>query len=135
METLFVCVGNVGRSQMAEAFYRRMSKGGDVASAGTKGEMFAGIPLKNFAGKTVRVMDEIGYDISMNVPKKLTRSMVDNVDRVIVMAEKDTWPDYLKESHKVIFWDVPDAKGTSVQFHRNRRDQIRELVKELVASN
>ena len=34
MKVLFVCKGNVGRSQMAEAFYEKYSKNKNVKSAG-----------------------------------------------------------------------------------------------------
>jgi protein-tyrosine-phosphatase len=36
MKVLFICKGNVGRSQMAEAFYNKLSKNEEVFSTGAK---------------------------------------------------------------------------------------------------
>jgi hypothetical protein len=66
---LFVCVGNTGRSQMAEAFANHLGRGKITAiSAGT-------IPAKEVNPTVVEAMLKKGIDISMNKPKKLTAEM------------------------------------------------------------
>lgn len=54
---LFLCTGNSARSQMAEAFLRRMGKGQFEAFS-------AGLEPKGLNPFTVRVMEEIGFDMS-----------------------------------------------------------------------
>ncbi len=54
---LFVCVENAGRSQMAEAFFRKYaSKKFNVISAGT-------IPSTQLNPLVVKVMKEIGINL------------------------------------------------------------------------
>ena len=54
---LFVCVENAGRSQMAEAFFKKYAKNSfNVISAGTD-------PSPNLNPVVVSVMNEIGIDL------------------------------------------------------------------------
>ena len=54
---LFVCVENAGRSQMAEAFFRKFaSKRFNVSSAGT-------LPSTHLNPIVIHVMKEIGIDM------------------------------------------------------------------------
>jgi len=79
-KVLFVCVHNSGRSQMAEAFFNRYAKGKAIAeSAGTE-------PANVVDPKVVRVMKEIGIDISGKQPRRLTVEMLAGVDRVVTMG-------------------------------------------------
>jgi arsenate reductase len=62
---LVLCTGNSARSQMAEAFLRKYKgESFDIASAGTE-------PKPQVHPLAVRVMDEIGIDISDERPKDL----------------------------------------------------------------
>jgi arsenate reductase len=51
----FICIGNAGRSQMAQAFYERL--GGQARSAGSR-------PQKELHPAVVEVMGEIGVDLT-----------------------------------------------------------------------
>lgn len=53
-------------------------------------------------------------------------------DKIIVMAEKETWPDYLKKSDKVIFWEIEDMCGQSLDKFRQARNQIKSRVEDLI---
>ncbi|MBI2127933.1 MAG: arsenate reductase ArsC, partial [Nitrosarchaeum sp.] len=64
---LFVCVENAGRSQMAEAFFRKyMPKGFEAISAGTK-------PSTHVNPIVLQVMKEIGIDIENQTPKHISQ--------------------------------------------------------------
>ena len=77
---LFVCVGNSGRSQMAEAFFNQLANGKARAiSAGTK-------PAANVEPTVVKVMKEVGIDVSGNKPKPLTPEMIDQANLVVTMG-------------------------------------------------
>lgn len=67
MKVLFVCRGNVGRSQMAAEFYNDL-KPGDAASAGTTVDL-PGQKLKHRSGanEVVSAMREKGLDVGENL--------------------------------------------------------------------
>ena len=58
--------------------------------------------------------------------------MVDDADKVIVMADKDTLPDYLLANEKVGFWDLLDTLEASYEFVLAVKEQIKQRVHELV---
>ena len=59
LRVLFVCVSNSARSQMAEAFMNRLGNGDFSAES-------AGIKPGKLNPLVVKVMNDIGYDISNN---------------------------------------------------------------------
>ena len=72
MKVLFLCTANSCRSQMAEGMLR--AAGGSVVEVCS-----AGTSLKPLHPYAVRVMKEIGIDISGRRPKKLTVASALNV--------------------------------------------------------
>lgn len=135
MKVLFICKANVGRSQIATAFFNQLSKTHTAFSAGTNVNE-NNKPLFNQVTKegelSVKCMAGAGIDLSKTTRKQLTPEMVKEADKIIVMTEKENWPEYLRNSPKVIIWQVEDAKGMSYEFHCRIRDQIKKLVEELV---
>lgn len=132
---LFVCRANIGRSQIAEVLARReLAPDFATASAGTytlgrDGESREGLTIGSFGdavGPLLEVCLEEGFDISNSRIKQLTSGMVDNSDIVVSMAEIDTEPAYLKESPKLIRWNIVDPKGMSTDDTR----EIKNLIKE-----
>lgn len=137
MKILFVCRGNVGRSQIAEGIFNNLCKGKHTAtSAGTvvvqDGADMEGQKVKDRDMQIVVVMQEIGIDISQNVRNQLKPEYIQEADKAIVMAEIETIPDYLKESEKAIFWEVADIKDQSLEFARNVRNKIELMVSDFV---
>ena len=61
-KVLFLCTGNSARSQMAEAFLRKYGEGQFEAFS-------AGLEPKELNPLTVRVMEEIGFDMSGHYSK------------------------------------------------------------------
>src|SRR4051812_22630130 len=100
MNILFVCSGNVGRSQMAMEYFKRFD-GGKTASAGTRvtveGEAIGG---REDAHTVLEVMREDGIEMSSNIRTTLTPAMIEDFDTIIVMAEPDRTPGWLKNSLK-----------------------------------
>ena len=67
--------------------------------------------------------------ISKNIRKQITKEMIDSFDKIIlVMDNRDLIPDYLVDNPKVIRWDVLDPKGQSLEFTRQIKDQIKDLI-------
>lgn len=133
MKILFVCKGNVGRSQMAEALYKIYGKGDHkVSSAGIK---LSGPeqPLKELplGFNVTDVIKEEGLDITEFVRKQLTPEMVKDADKVVLLLEEgDMLPDFLQNNPKIVRWSVPDPKGTDLENHRKVKDQIKALILE-----
>lgn len=65
---LFLCTGNSARSQMAEAFLRRFAPHAFDACS-------AGLEPKGMHPLTVRVMEEVGIDMSLHRSKPLSEYM------------------------------------------------------------
>ncbi len=132
MKVLFVCWGNSGRSQFAEAFFEKLSSRHQVKSAGTNADE----RTKHFGTDHVPdivadVMNEVGVDMSAKRRKQLTKEMADEADIIIGIIDTQFLPDYILKSPKFRHWDIPDPKGTDAAFHRKVRDQVKKEVEKL----
>jgi arsenate reductase (thioredoxin) len=124
---LFVCVENAGRSQMAEAFFRKHAPGGyTTVSGGTR-------PLGEINPLVVEVMKEIGIDISKQKSKMLTEDMIRNTAVRVNMGcmDKEACPALF--IHNLIEWGIEDPKGKSIDEVREIRDDIEQRVRQLAA--
>ncbi len=122
---LFVCVGNSGRSQMAEGFFNHLANGKARAiSAGTK-------PASAVDPKTIEVMREVGIDISAARPKALIMEMLDQASRVVTMGcgAEGVCPTSFVETED---WQLEDPKGKPIEDVRRIRDQIKTRVLRLL---
>jgi arsenate reductase len=119
---LFVCIGNAGRSQMAQALYERA--GGTARSAGTQ-------PSPAIHPEVVEVMAEVGIDLEGREPHKLSREDVEWADLVVTMGCGDACP--VLPGKRYLDWDLQDPAGMPVEVVRTIRDRIAGLVDELPA--
>ena len=125
---LFVCVENAGRSQMAEAFFKKYASNEfDVISAGT-------IPSTRLNATVIQAMKEIGIDINDQKPKLLSNSMIETSPKIINMGcmDKDACPALFVKD--VLDWNISDPKGKSLEDVREIRDQIKSNVIGLIES-
>ena len=139
MKILFVCYANVGRSQVAQACFTTLSQH-DSDSAGIAVNEL--IVLRNLPSRKLKdVVDqrpveyirrEFGLDVAERERQQLVPAMLDAADRVIVIAEKARWPDYLQEGGKVVFWDIPDAVGQPDEITYDIFRQVQHRVERLV---
>jgi arsenate reductase len=122
---LFVCIGNSGRSQMAEAFFNRLAKGKARAlSAGTD-------PADVLNPTVVEAMREVGIDIGGNRPKALTPKMLEQADRAITMGceVEGVCP---ATSIKTEDWALEDPGGKPLKEVREIRGRIMARVKKML---
>ncbi|MGK2896809.1 MAG: low molecular weight phosphatase family protein [Candidatus Saccharimonadales bacterium] len=131
MNYLFICNGNVARSQEAEAFFnaKKTSEADTAQSAGINVKL--GKPIDPLV---VGVMNEIGYDVSGAVRKFVDEDMVADSDKIISFKPVEELPDYLQSRKDDIeLWEVPDPQHQDVEFHRKVRDDIAAHVLALVS--
>lgn len=130
-KVLFLCTGNSARSQMAEAFLRKL--------AGEKYEAHsAGMQPKGLHPMTVQVMQEVGIDVS-GQRSKSTREYMGRMifdDAVIVCRKaEDDCPIInadAKRIHRWLFEDPVRAEGSDEEKlarFREVRDQIEGRIK------
>lgn len=122
MNVLFVCVQNAGRSQLAEALFRRKVHGAhDARSAGSE-------PALRVHENVAAVMPELAD----RVPRRLERSDAEWADVIVTMGCGDACP-YIP-GKRYVDWDLEDPAGKSVEETRRIRDVIENRVDALAAS-
>ena len=132
MNILFVCQANVGRSQAAMEIYRQ--KGGMAQSAGTKVDT-PGATLAERPGafNIVEIMKEdFGINMINNIRTQITEDIVDGFDKIVVMAEHDTVPEWLSKDTRAEFWTVNDPKGQDIDTTRRIVHEIEAKVNQLI---
>ncbi len=134
MNVLFVCEGNINRSQMAAAMFRALVPKATVTTAGVYAAN-AGKILSDVSIEQIEAMKEIGFDIGGYPITQLTPDMLDTVDTVVLMGPVPGGPipEYLLQSPKLIKWAVPDPGYGQISV-KDARDMIVVLVKKLAES-
>jgi arsenate reductase len=124
---LFICVGNMCRSPMAEGLARRF--GGDVLEVHSAGTNPTGVVSED----AVEIMREIKIDITGVRSKGLDEVPVAEMDLVVSMAPRPARllvpPGY---RGRTVDWKVEDPVGKSLGVFRRVRGRIELLVRGLV---
>jgi arsenate reductase len=124
MNVLFVCVQNAGRSQIAEALFRRAVDGRHQArSAGSR-------PAGHVHPEVVDVMRELGIELADRAPHRLERADLEWADLVVTMGCGDECP--VIPGKRYVAWDLPDPAGRPLSEVRGVRDEIGRRVGTLV---
>jgi protein-tyrosine-phosphatase len=125
LRVLFVCVENAGRSQIAEGFFREYANKFEVTSAGTE-------PKSELNPTVVKVMNEVGIDITNQKPKLLSNKMIQDSFRTINLGcmNKESCPSLFVND--VLDWNITDPKGKTIEEVRRIRDQIKFEVLSLI---
>ncbi len=126
MRILVLCTGNSSRSQMAEGILKQIDSSLEVFSAGTN-------PVSKVSSKAIKVMREVGIDISGNTPKHVDQFIDQSFNYVITVCDhtKETCPIFSgKVDHRLHmgFEDPAEVKGSAsevLSVYRKVRDDIR----------
>jgi arsenate reductase (thioredoxin) len=124
---LVLCTGNSCRSQMAEAFLRKLDSSLEVFSAGTQ-------PAQQVHPLAIQVMKEVGIDLTQAKPKNIDQFIAQPFDIVLTVCDnaRESCPVFtgkVKQRHHLGFEDPAVAKGSERQIldkFREVRDEIRE---------
>jgi arsenate reductase (thioredoxin) len=123
-KVLFVCVGNQGRSVMAERLFRRAAgRRHEARSAGSN-------PGMAVHPHVLEALAEIGIDAREHTPRKLDDEAVEWPD-VVVATCHDACP--VIPGKRYVSWQVPDPKREPLERVREIRGEIARLVDELLA--
>ena len=130
---LFLCVQNSARSQMAEAWARKLLPPSiRVWSAGSQ-------PAEKVNPMAVRVMQEVGVDMSSQRPKRISDVPLADVDTVITLCSEEVCvglPSDLKQEAWVLH-DPAAATGSEPEVEaafRRVRDELHDRIERLLKS-
>jgi len=125
MNILFVCKHNRFRSQVADAYFRKINKNKSIKSYS------AGIFIgTNIAKTTKKVGKKLGIKIS-GKPKGISEKLLKKIDLIVIVA--DDIPEQLFEGKvkKIMVWKIRDtSQSDSVGVEEISR-QIMKKVEEL----
>jgi arsenate reductase len=116
----FVCIGNAGRSQMAQALYER--RGGEARSAGSH-------PETALHATVVEALAEVGIEVSGRKPKAISDDDLRWAEVVVTMGCGDACP--VLPGKEYVDWNLPDPFAMSLDEVRLLRDEIDRRVAEL----
>ena len=127
---LFLCTGNSARSQMAEAFLRKYAEDRFEAHS-------AGLEPKGLNPLTIRVMEEVGIDLSGQTSKSvevyLGKTLFQYLVTVCDDADKNcptVWPGVSTRLHWS-FQDPASVEGTEAEKLAKFRE-VRDLIDQKI---
>tara|TARA_B100000073_G_scaffold73663_1_gene55263 strand:+ start:903 stop:1322 length:420 start_codon:yes stop_codon:yes gene_type:complete len=138
MNILFLCVGNSGRSQIAEALAKDMLPYTfDIRSAGS-------IPADKVHKDAIQAMSDVGIDISKKTTQSIDsieKSFISSLDYVITLCAEEVCP-VVPEATKILHWpneDPDNDKYSDIQsknaFIKTREDIFNLLKKFIIEEN
>ncbi len=132
---LFVCAQNVGRSQTAAALFNKYKHDAEshAGSAGTRvekpGETIAERTVYSDGAKNVVAsLNEEGIDITGSTRTQIEPEMLDQYDKVIVMAEPESIPDWLSAAPNYEYWHIEDPRYKGLEETKKTQDLIKTKV-------
>lgn len=129
MKILFLCMANSARSQMAEGLARFLWKGrAEIESAGANASH-----VNSYA---IKVLQEIGIDISGQFSKSIQDIDLNSVDLIITLCDRDICPTAPARIRK-LHWPIEDPtlyglyEEQRLASFRKTRDNIRARLEKL----
>jgi arsenate reductase (thioredoxin) len=120
---LFVCIGNQGRSVMAERLFR------EAAPAAHQARSAGAAPGAEVHPVAVEALAELGIDASDHVPRQLDDELVAWAD-IIIAACDGACP--VVPGKRYENWHLPDPMGRPIAEVRVIRDDIKRRVDTLL---
>ncbi|HEX6791718.1 MAG TPA: arsenate reductase ArsC [Candidatus Krumholzibacteria bacterium] len=124
---LFVCIGNMCRSPMAEGMARAL--GSDLIEAYSAGTNPTGVVSED----AIEIMKEVKIDLSALRSKGLNEVPVADMDIVVSMAPRNAMSIVPRGFRgRTIDWRVEDPVGKSLNVFRRVRGELDVLVRQLI---
>jgi arsenate reductase (thioredoxin) len=123
VNVLFVCVGNQGRSVMAQHLFERAA--GGTHAARSAGAAPGDVPHP----EVVEALRELGIDASGHVPHKLDDADLEWADVAVSVCAHDLCP--ATPGVRQLSWAIEDPIGLPLQQVRPIRDEIERRVERL----
>lgn len=125
-KVIFICRGNLIRSQICKALYNHMSKDSSFAeSYGTDVEADGNDKkkLKDFdhLSNLVKIMKNHGMDISEEIPKQLIEESIKNASKIIYMGRRKNIPDWMSKYNYEYWEDCLNEIEKNKDFNLNIR--------------
>ncbi len=129
---LFVCRGNMERSQMAQGYYNHISGTQNATSAGV-------IDISDWYPRppdsTIAIMKDEGIDISKHFVKQIKPEMLLGIHRIYVFCEPETCPWFLRlNAIQARYHHIDDPYEQPLPVVIKIRDTIHEFVNSLLLS-
>ncbi len=128
---LFLCVANAARSQMAEGLARARAPGDwRIFSAGSQ--------PGTLSSTAVKVMREIGIDISGQRSKGLEQVPAQEADLIITLCAEEVCPVVPGGRARKLHWPLPDPAALTADPHARReafravRDELARRINDLL---
>jgi protein-tyrosine-phosphatase len=121
MNVLFVCKYNVFRSQVAEAYLRKINKKVNVESAGVVKET-------RIFRNVIRVSRSLGLNLR-GEPRGLNAKLVKWADIIVIVA--DDVPKDIFTRKKVLVWKIEDVDEKDKNMVRERTKIIKKIMKKV----
>ncbi len=132
LKVMFLCTGNSCRSQMAEGFARELGKG--IIESYSAGLSPAGVNPN-----AVRVMKEIGIDISNQKSKAIDEHFLKQMDIIITLCgHAEAMCPMTPPEIKRIHWPIEDpvsaieTEEDIMDAFKKARDEIKTKIQSLV---
>jgi arsenate reductase (thioredoxin) len=124
---LFACVHNAGRSQMAAAWFNALANPelARAISAGTD-------PGTRVHPEVLEAMREVAIDLSNVTPRFLSNELAESAALLITMGCGESCP--VVPGLRRLDWPLEDPKGQGLIRVRQIRDEVRERVLQLLAT-
>lgn len=124
---LILCTGNSCRSQMAHGFLQSLDKDLQVFSGGTR-------PASQVNPLAIKVMEEVGVDISSHVPTSVEAYLDEAWDYVITVCggARETCPSFNGKVGKQLHigFDDPSEAQDSEEFILSEFRRVRDEIKK-----
>ncbi len=136
-KVIFICRGNVFRSQIARGIYNKLAYPLVAESYGTcvekDGLANSRITVVHGMEHTVDMLKEEGIDIGGEYCKQVTPENLKGATKIIMMAERDLIPEWLNK-YEYEYWEVPNPTVVTSEIARSTIELLREKVRGLVNS-
>lgn len=129
MNVLFVCSGNVARSQTAALYFDRFKTNPEDFATSAGINAVVGKPIDPMV---IKCLAEDGLSMDGCYRKPLAPEMVAAAGLIVSFVETEILPEYTHTHPDILFWDVPDPRYEDINFHRQVRDDIKQRVIRLI---